>query len=280
MYDPSGQCVQQPAEPSPFCERVRIRAFPTQEYLGFVFLYMGEGEGPPLRRWPELEGDGELEVTLHHRSCNYFNNLDNAVDELHHFFVHWNRRLPVSEQVIPRISAQETEYGIRISLTIPGDLRSWTWHLNMPTTLHMNMTGGFQSLHWRVPIDDHSHLIPTTTLIPPGTERRRGEESREGDPEEVSQKVSEIGEAIRAGKMTMEDLDLGGGFYFPIGDDVTQLGQGAIADREQERLGASDAGVLLLRNLWKRELRALAEGRPLKEWTHASEPLLATARFG
>jgi 5,5'-dehydrodivanillate O-demethylase len=61
---------------------------------------------------------------------------------------------------------------------------------------------------------------------------------------------------------------------------VTQLGQGVIADREQERLGASDAGVILIRNLWKRELRALAEGRPLKEWQHAAEPLLATARFG
>jgi 5,5'-dehydrodivanillate O-demethylase len=280
MYDHSGQCVQQPAEPNPFCGRVRIRAYPTQEYLGFIFLYLGEGEPPQLPRFPELEDEGELEVTLHHRDCNYFNNTENAVDELHHFFVHWNRRLPVSEQVIPRIGAEETEYGIRISLTIPGDPRAWTWHFNMPTTLHMNMTGGYQSLHWRVPIDDESHLIPTTTRIPPGAERRGGENAREGDPDEVSQQVSELGRAIRAGKMTMEDLDLGGGYYFPIGDDVTQLGQGAIADRAQERLGASDAGVLLLRTLWKRELRALAEGRPLTEWKHAAEPLLATARFG
>jgi hypothetical protein len=31
-------------------------------------------------------------------------------------------------------------------------------------------------------------------------------------------------------------------------------------------LGRSDAGVLMLRQLWERELSALAEGRPLKDW--------------
>ena len=277
-YDPSGQCVQQPAEPAPFCEKVRIRAYPTQEYLGLVFLYVGEGAPPPLPRFPELEGEGELEVSLHDRGCNYFNNMDNAVDELHHFFVHWNRRLPVAEQVVPRIGAEATEYGMRISLTRPDEPRPWLWHFCMPTTLHMNMTGGYQSLHWRVPIDDQRHLIPTTTLIPPGAERRRAESPDEDDPIEFSQRISEVGSTIRAGKMAIEDLELGAG-YFPIGDDVTQLGQGAIADREHERLGASDVGVILLRNLWKQELRALAEGRPLKEWRHAAEPLLATARL-
>lgn len=278
MYDPSGQCVQQPAEPAPFCKKVRICAYPTEEYLGLVFLFMGEGQPPSLPRYPQLEGEGEVEATVHHRDCNYFNNLENGVDELHHFFVHWNRRLPVSEQVVPRIGAEETEYGIRIALTRPDEAQAWTWLFHMPTTLLMNMTGGYQSLHWRVPIDDESHLIPTTTLIPPGAQRRGGP-PREDDQVEVSQKISEVGKTIRAGKMTIEDLDLGDGFYFPVGDDVTQLGQGAIADREHERLGASDAGVIMLRNLWRRELRALAEGRPLTEWKRVVEPLLATSRF-
>jgi 5,5'-dehydrodivanillate O-demethylase len=39
-----------------------------------------------------------------------------------------------------------------------------------------------------------------------------------------------------------------------------------IADRERERLGRSDKAVILLRKIWERELRALAEGRPLKQW--------------
>jgi 5,5'-dehydrodivanillate O-demethylase len=52
-----------------------------------------------------------------------------------------------------------------------------------------------------------------------------------------------------------------------IQDAVTQGGQGVIADREHEHLGRNDVGVILYRNLWLRELQALAEGRPLKVWT-------------
>ena len=32
------------------------------------------------------------------------------------------------------------------------------------------------------------------------------------------------------------------------------------------RLGRSDVGIVLLRQLWERELRALAAGLPLKQW--------------
>ncbi|MCH7778832.1 MAG: hypothetical protein IH878_20205, partial [Gemmatimonadetes bacterium] len=50
------------------------------------------------------------------------------------------------------------------------------------------------------------------------------------------------------------------------GDLTTMVGQGVIADRANDRLGRSDAGVILVRKMWERELRALAEGRPLKQW--------------
>src|SRR5438309_727138 len=35
---------------------------------------------------------------------------------------------------------------------------------------------------------------------------------------------------------------------------------------EVEHLGRSDAYVVLLESIWQRELRELAEGRPLKQW--------------
>ena len=53
------------------------------------------------------------------------------------------------------------------------------------------------------------------------------------------------------------------------------VGQGTIADRSDERLGRSDRVVLLMRKIYLRELQALAEGRPLKQW-HRSERVLAT----
>src|SRR5947209_4375376 len=38
-YNGDGRCVEQPAEPEPFCDRIRIRAYPCEEYLGLIFVY-------------------------------------------------------------------------------------------------------------------------------------------------------------------------------------------------------------------------------------------------
>ena len=54
-YDASGQCVARPGEPRPFCDRIKIKGYPVQEYLGLVFVYLGEGEAPPLPRLADLK---------------------------------------------------------------------------------------------------------------------------------------------------------------------------------------------------------------------------------
>jgi 5,5'-dehydrodivanillate O-demethylase len=45
------------------------------------------------------------------------------------------------------------------------------------------------------------------------------------------------------------------------------VAQGAIPDRNEEHLGRSDVGVILLRKIWRRELEAMAKGQPIKRWT-------------
>ena len=49
-YDGTGQCVEQPAENESFASKVRIRSYPTEEYLGLIFAYLGEGMAPPFPR--------------------------------------------------------------------------------------------------------------------------------------------------------------------------------------------------------------------------------------
>ena len=96
-YDSFGQCVEQPGEEESFAKKVRIRSYPTQEYLGLIFAYLGEGEAPPLRRYPDLEGEGVLEtLSTGFWPCNYFNVLDNACDAGHIAFVHRESRLIVN----------------------------------------------------------------------------------------------------------------------------------------------------------------------------------------
>ena len=61
-----------------------------------------------------------------------------------------------------------------------------------------------------------------------------------------------------------------------VQDHVYQVGQGAIPERGEDHLGSADVGVVLLREIWQRELRALAEGRPTKRWTR-TESVMATS---
>ena len=113
-YDASGQCVEMPAEDPSFPPKVKIRSYPTEEYVGLIFVYLGEGEPPPLPRYPELEGEGLLTNSSYLRECNYYNQLESNMDELHVAFVH---RESVFSDVglnvdIPEVSGEETDYGV------------------------------------------------------------------------------------------------------------------------------------------------------------------------
>ena len=42
-FDVDGKCVDMPSEPAPFCEKVRMKSYPTRESGGIVWTYMGPG---------------------------------------------------------------------------------------------------------------------------------------------------------------------------------------------------------------------------------------------
>jgi 5,5'-dehydrodivanillate O-demethylase len=75
----------------------------------------------------------------------------------------------------------------------------------------------------------------------------------------------DVAAAVLRGEVRVQDVT--GRIATNVQDYTAQVGQGAIPDRTIEHLGRSDVGVILLRRIWERELRALAEGGPLKGWT-------------
>src|SRR5581483_8035284 len=78
MYDGSGQCVEMPGEDEAYAARVTIRTYPVCEYLGLVFAYLGEGDPPPLRRFPDFERPGLVETGVPEIwPCSYFSRIDN-----------------------------------------------------------------------------------------------------------------------------------------------------------------------------------------------------------
>jgi hypothetical protein len=64
-----------------------------------------------------------------------------------------------------------------------------------------------------------------------------------------------------------------------VQDIAVQAGQGRIADRANERLGRSDAAIIVWRKILARELAAIAEGRPTKKWRPPPREVAPTLGF-
>jgi 5,5'-dehydrodivanillate O-demethylase len=273
-YDGSGQCTEMPAEDPSFPPKVRIASYPCQEYLGLIFAYLGEGEAPEFPRYPDFEEDGVLEVGDYVRPCNYFNNVENGLDHVHVTFVHAvSAFTDAGLRGVPRIEAEETEWGIaQYGIRPNGVVRVLQY--GVPNIQHIkgspndSESGWVDALAWRVPIDDETHRSFNLNLVHVTGEAKARYEGRRGGGGNGAA-ANDLGLAILRGEQRVQDLkDLP--YLVNVQDVVAQAGQGAIADRQHERLGRSDVAIILLRQIWQRELRALAEGRPLKAWTRTA----------
>jgi len=280
-FGPDGRCTEQPGEPEPFCEKVRIKSYPTREYVGLVFAYLGEGAPPELPRYPAFELAGTLAVEQGVRECNFFNNLEN--DPVHVHFTHHRTHQSWHKGVPEKISAEETPHGIYSIIRANGKERSQPFIL-MPQMRYRraNVTSrqGRDTLiatrgdiiTWIVPIDDVRHqffhverFAQNEHLEQHLLERRQQWYDRQ------TESVQDIAAKIFRGEMHLDDIpvDVGADIHWInlIEDYATQVGQGAIPDRTAEHLGRTDEPVILLRKVWQRELRSLAEGGPLTQWT-------------
>lgn len=291
-YDGSGQCVEQPGEDGSFAGKVKIGTYPVREYLGLIFAYLGDGAAPALQRYPQFEQLGILfAIPPEIWPCNYYNRLDNDPDGYHVVFTHAEsiRRVGKTGAYKKRtITAQLTPYGVRtINHHAPvrpdDDLRSF-----MPNANQIRVATGVASakgeleqqvwedrLTWAVPVDDENSLRFEVNLVHmTGPAAEAFVKSRRAELERVKGVANHWGEKILKGELSVEDLDPNLSTYeiFRIEDYICQVGQGRIWDRSRERLGHEDAGVVLRRKLWERELKALAEGRPLTEWLITDGP--------
>src|SRR5574341_1429670 len=89
LFNGAGRCTEQPAEEKSFAGKIRIRNYPTREYLGLIFAYFGEGEAPPFPRYLHMEEKGVIEVlSTEVWPCNFFQRIDNNGDTYHAPFVH------------------------------------------------------------------------------------------------------------------------------------------------------------------------------------------------
>jgi 5,5'-dehydrodivanillate O-demethylase len=313
-FDAGGQCVEQPNEDRPFAEKVRLKTYPTREYVGLIFAFLGEGAPPPFPTFPDLDRPGVLIADpVEILPCGFWNRFDN--DHGHRHWVHRATALRKNRRdilVLHHEKAEETPYGWRGARLVKIEngnavnslgeivgggrekaetsmgLAEFT-HWFMPTArmlFQRTRAKGFEGrdlwdtkVVWTVPVNDRAHAAFDVTHTPlQGEEAKSYARSRKEQQEAEAETRWDLAEQILAGEMTLEDLpdDMGAYTSFTIEDYVTQVGQGAIRERGPELLAPSDEGPLFQRRLWLREVEALQEGKPLTNWVLPAKPLTAS----
>jgi len=286
-FDGSGQCIEMPAEDENYPRKVRARSSPTREHMGLVFAYFGEGEPPAWPPFPEPSQRGVIHCwNVETVPCNWLQCYENTADEVHVAFVHRpggsHAKLAVD---LPVISAEETDWGMLRFGTRPGGQVRHTLHympnvtrVIVPPLSGFDGVGGWQEIYFSfTPIDDETHLwLITSHVKVTGAEADRflAKKAQFAQKVRAAPKVMDLVQDVWSGRRRLVDID------HPelamVQDIAVQAGQGRIADREKERLGRSDAGIILWRKMLRRELQAIAEGRAGKIWSTAPADVVPT----
>jgi 5,5'-dehydrodivanillate O-demethylase oxygenase subunit len=289
-FECSGRCVEQPAEEPGFARKVTIRTWPTREYLGLVFGYFGPGEPPPFPHFPHRMTEGLIQVwNAEYVPCNYLQSFENSMDEVHVAFTHQpggsHAKLAAD---LPIISAEETDWGmLRFGTRKSGKVRH-TLHyapnitrVIVPPLAGMDGAGGWTEIYFSfTPVDDENHLwLITSHVEATGKDADAYHAKRAEYDRQVAQAppVMEVVRDIWSGKRRFADVthpDLA-----IVQDIAVQAGQGCVEDRANERLGRSDAAIILWRKILARELRAFAEGRAAKRWKTPTPDVVPTLGF-
>ena len=277
-FDCTGRCTEQPAEDADYKDKVRIKTYPTREHMGLVFAYFGEGEPPHFPPFPEPSAPGVIEVRPSTEApCNYLQCFENSMDEVHVAFTHApggsHAKIAVD---LPVITAEETPWGMmRYGTRKDGQVRH-TLHyapnavrVLVPPFFGMDGIGGWPEMVLIfTPVDDETcRWFATTKVYVTGAEADRYWKKRKEMVAKMTETrpVMDVVRDIWSGKLVYEDVRHP--LLARVQDIAVQAGQGRIADRENEFLGKSDAGIVAWRRILLRELRAIANGSPAKRWS-------------
>jgi phthalate 4,5-dioxygenase oxygenase subunit len=174
-FDTTGQCIDMPNEPaeSDFRTRVQARAYPTREWGGVIWVYMGP-DGT-LAELPQFEWarvpDNQRCVGKYVVEANYLQVLEGSLDSAHLGFLHtWldsapagaavrSGRMAMSVDKTPRFFTHNTEFGLTIAARRNAlDDDQYYWRLTQMLLPAWAMIpanpGGNISIVGAVPIDD------------------------------------------------------------------------------------------------------------------------------
>jgi nitrite reductase/ring-hydroxylating ferredoxin subunit len=308
QFDRRGRCLQMPLEPegSPLKDEIRHVWYPAEEFGGVIWCWMGEDKDnpPPLPKIDVLaRDDGEHVVQRgDFRSYSYLNFMENFADIGHSYVLHLLEPMKVPEELKPytdssvnfdwrqsQYFAFETAFGMKNGVVHdtadPERKFVNTWSVGFPFYWRFGgisaglppdfnedrrESGGMLRI-----IDDTHFEMFRYSLVRPGNFKGtffpREHNLARGLAEGVTGLVEKKPHDFRRypaweGRPPLEDL-------------VMQSTQGEIPDYAAEHLASSDAGVAILRRIYRRSMEAVAAGRKPKQVATSAEGVIEVDTF-
>jgi len=282
LFDVSGQCLEQPAEPkdSVFCQKVKHLSYPVQELGGLIFAYLGPQPAPPLPRYSCLVDRGGMRQIepVRTNDYNWFNFFENSADPCHICILH--RHTGYGEQSwgdqffsytdMPDFDFVETDYGFKVVMTKPGPSAGTefvdTMSLALPCIIQV---GDTEFVHAKVDavklMTEGSHCDHVLFLTPNDDEHFTifTVNYYTGSDPNFFEKLKAL-RATEVPKEAVKEYDRRK--YMPFKGNVrqedimSQSTQGLLGERE-ERLATSDKGVIMFRRIIRDAIAAAQKGQ-------------------
>src|SRR5262245_37926513 len=244
LYGETGQCLAQPFEEiahpeARYKDRIKLTAYPVEAKAGLLWAYLGPSPAPLVPTWePFTWENGFVQIVFSEIPCNWFQCQENSIDPVHFEWLHgnWSRALRGVEGPRPpthlKIAFDEFEYGFVYRRILEGQADSSELWTVGRTCLWPNclFTGGH--VEWRVPIDDERTLSVGWFFD------RVPNEMEPFKQERIPSWYSPITDPQTGRWITTHIMNQ---------DFVAWTGQGRVADRTREHLGASDGGGIMMR---------------------------------
>jgi 5,5'-dehydrodivanillate O-demethylase oxygenase subunit len=260
-FSPQGRCLEQPAEPpeSTFKHRVQIPAYPVQSMGGLIWAYLGPEPAPLLPRFDLfVRDDVEREIGITRLPCNWLQIMENSLDPVHLEYLHsvymnyvfkrQGKVAPTQTKHHDKIAFDVFEYGITKRRLWEGESEDSTeWTVGHPILFPNILSVGdpeIPQFQIRVPMDDtHTYHV-----------WYRCKKKAADAPVQSEQAIPVLDYAYKEdnGRLIVETVS---------GQDMmVWVTQGGISDRTTERLGSTDQGVILFRNLLDENIRKVERG--------------------
>lgn len=291
--DTQGNVLEMVSEPtgSGFVDKVKHKAYPVKEWGGFVWAWFGPSDVVPPFTPPAWAPTADTRVSVAKvlLPCNWAQILEGAIDSAHSSSLHSSDMVPArvdgakatenawlrpSTDKSPRLQAQRGDYGFRYA-AIRRPIKDASTHdyvrstvFVAPYSVLIPPNNLYNVANVNVPMDDtntafyfiawgHPSKTPETATWRRFLRQTIGIDldDRYRPLRNEDNRFWQNREAMKAGNFT-------GITGFPNQDVAMWLSMGPIANRSDERLGASDLAIVEFRKQMLEAVKAVQQGEP------------------